>query len=143
MHAFVFAYGTLKEGFPNFRINKGHRVPGEFRTVQRFPLYLVGARRTPWLVNSPGEGEQVLGQVFEVDDAALLRMDRLERVHAPDGYRRLTIEVANRGEPGVVPFAVFAYVKQPEQLVEETICSGPLAEYTLDHATLYIAPRDA
>ena len=143
MHALLFAYGTLKEGFPNFRINNGNRVPGEFMTVQRFPLYLVGARRTPWLVNSPGEGEQVLGQVFEVDDAALLQMDRLERVHAPDGYRRLTIEVGSRGKPGMVPFAVFAYFKQPEQLAQETIHSGPLAEYTLDHAILYIAPRDA
>jgi len=43
----------------------------------------------------------------------------------------------------VVPFAVFAYVKQPEQLAQETIHSGPLAEYTLDHAILYVAPRDA
>jgi gamma-glutamylaminecyclotransferase len=143
MGALVFAYGTLKDGFPNFRINNGNRVPGEFMTVQRFPLYLVGARRTPWLVNSPGEGEQVLGQVFEVDDAALLQMDRLERVHAPDGYQRLSIEVGGRGKPGVVPFAVFAYVKEPEQLAEEKVWSGPLAEYTLEHATLYMAPRDA
>ena len=38
----VFVFGTLKEGFPNFRINKGIRVVGEFVTVQRFPLHLIG-----------------------------------------------------------------------------------------------------
>jgi gamma-glutamylaminecyclotransferase len=140
MHTVVFAYGTLKEGFPNFKLNRGVRVPGEFQTVHRFPLYLVGARRVPWLVNSPEQGERVAGQVFRVDAAALRQMDLLERVDAPDGYRRLKIEVVERNPRGAPPFAALVYVKQPEQFAAETIRFGPLVEYTPDHAVLYRPP---
>jgi gamma-glutamylaminecyclotransferase len=138
----VFTYGTLKEGFPNFGFNGGIRVGGEFVTMHRFPLYLVGPRRVPWLVNLPGQGERVVGQLFEIDDAGLLQMDALERVDASDGYRRLAIEVVERNRPGATPVVALAYVKLPEQLAEQTIRVGPLFEYTLEHASLY-TPRDA
>src|SRR6478672_567892 len=89
----VFVFGTLKEGFPNFATNRGHRIAGDFVTVQRYPLYLVGERFSPWLLDAAGEGERVIGQVFEVDPAGLAAMDDLERVTQPDGYRRRTVEV--------------------------------------------------
>ncbi len=38
----VFVYGTLKEGFRNFHVNRGTRLPGEFVTEQAFPLYVIG-----------------------------------------------------------------------------------------------------
>ena len=62
----VFVYGTLKEGFPNFGTNTGTRIPGLFVTKERYPLYLVGQRHSPWMINTPGKGTQVIGQVFEV-----------------------------------------------------------------------------
>ena len=89
----VFVYGTLKEGFPNFRVNRGSRVPGAFVTRQRFRLYLVGERCTPWLIDDPGHGARVAGQVFAVDDATLEQMDLLEGTAEPDGYRRRWIAV--------------------------------------------------
>jgi len=141
MRPLVFTYGTLKAGFPNFRFNGGARVAGEFVTMHRFPLYLVGPRRVPWLVNAPGHGERVVGQLFEIDDAGLLQMDVLERVDAPDGYRRLAIEVVERNKPGALPVVALAYVKLPEQLDGQTIRVGPLFEYTREHAALY-TPRD-
>ena len=33
----IFVYGTLKQGFRNFHINRGTRLPGEFITEQAFP----------------------------------------------------------------------------------------------------------
>ena|SRR5262252_1728934 len=138
MTTLVFAYGTLKEGFPNFPSNRGARVPGAFLTVERFPFYLVGTRRVPWLVNAPGQGERIAGQVFQVNDAALDEMDLLEGVHASNGYRRMTIEVVERDKTGAVAFPALVYIKQPDQFARETICVGPLAEYTLGHAALYI-----
>jgi gamma-glutamylaminecyclotransferase len=136
----VFTYGTLKEGFPNFKVNSGTRVPGEFVTVLRFPLYLIGPRRVPWMVNSPGQGEYVAGQVFEVDETGLRQMDALERIDAPDGYRRMTIEIVERDRPGAAALTALVYVKLPEQLAVETIRVGPLCEYSPDHAALY-TPR--
>jgi gamma-glutamylaminecyclotransferase len=133
----VFVFGTLKEGFPNFRRNHGVRLPGEFVTEQRLPLYLVGERHSPWLINSPGQGHQVAGQVFQVDHAALDQMDDLERINEPDGYRRLSISVVARDSSSGVSSLVFAYLKPPEQLSLSSVRLGPLAEYTLEHAALY------
>ena len=133
----VFVFGTLKQGFPNFAVNRGIRVPGEFVTVQCLPLYLVGERHSPWLVNAPAQGHRVAGQVFDVDAATLDDMDRLERVHEPDGYRRLPLEVVARGAAADDRRTVFAYLKQPEHFDPAHVRLGPLAEYTLEHAHLY------
>ena len=75
----VFVFGTLKEGFPNFATNRGRRVAGDFVTKERYPFYLVGERHSPWLIDQPGEGERIVGQVFEVVldlfDVAFERVD--------------------------------------------------------------------
>ncbi|HUL66673.1 MAG TPA: hypothetical protein VLW55_18895 [Burkholderiaceae bacterium] len=70
--------------------------------------------------------------------AALDLMDILEGVGASDGYRRTSIEVVERDKEGAVAPPALVYVKQPDQFALETICVGPLAEYTLDRAALYI-----
>jgi gamma-glutamylaminecyclotransferase len=131
----VFVFGTLKQGFPNFHVNRGRRIAGEFVTVDAYPLYLVGERRSPWMLDEPGAGSRVRGQVFEVDAAALAQMDVLERVGEPDGYRRVRIGVAG---PAAAALDVFVYLKNPAEfppMAEGAI--GPLAEYTLEHAALY------
>lgn len=137
MSHLLFVFGTLKEGFPNFRSNTGVRLPGEFITQQRLPLYLVGERHSPWLINAPGQGYQVAGQVFRVDQAALDQIDALERINEPDGYRRLSIAVVARDSANKASGAVFAYLKPPEQFSPSSARQGPLAEYTLEHAALY------
>lgn len=137
MRPLVFVFGTLKEGFPNCATNHGKRVPGVFVTRQRYPLYLMGERHSPWLIDQPGIGERVQGQVFEVDQAALDAMDRLERVTEPDGYRRVVLEVASTevGEPQTLQ--VFAYLKPLAHFVPGDARCGPLGAYTLEHAALY------
>ena len=107
----VFVFGTLKDGFPNSGANKGSRIAGEFLTSNRYPLYLVGERYSPWLVLSEGEGFQVRGQVFRVDEATLGDLDRLERTHAADGYRRVLMPVISEFTNEETP--VFVYVKLP------------------------------
>lgn len=137
MSHLVFVFGTLKEGFPNFGTNMGVRIPGEFITMREFPLYLVGDRFSPWLIASPGAGHQVVGQVFEVEQAALTLMDKLERIDQADGYRRQFIDIAPRATKPATPFSVFAYLKAPEHLTISEVRLGPLAEYTMEHAALY------
>lgn len=131
----VFLFGTLKEGFPNSRTNKGSRVPGEFLTKNRYPLYLVGERYSPWLVLSEGEGFQIRGQVFQVDEATLSELDRLERIHHADGYRRVKMPVFS--EYSNEEMQVFVYVKMPQQLEGMLVQLGPIAEYELNHSSLY------
>jgi gamma-glutamylaminecyclotransferase len=139
----VFVFGTLKQGFPNFATNTGARVPGEYATLLPHPLYLVGERHSPWMLAQPGAGLPVQGQVFEVDGAALQRMDALERIDAADGYRRVLLAVQRTDSPAAPSTVeVWAYLKPPEQLSASDIRVGPLACYTLAHAALY-RPRAA
>lgn len=133
----VFVFGTLKQGFPNFHENLGTRVPGDFTTCEPYPLYLVGERYSPWMIAAPGTGHRVKGQVFEVDAPALQTMDLLERVHAPDGYRRSAIEVTPTATTVTLPLQVFAYFKSADQVQPQQIRLGPLPEYGLAHAALY------
>ncbi len=130
----VFVYGTLKQGFPNQAINRGRRV-GRAVTHQLWPLYLVGERRSPWLLDRPGEGLHVTGELYEVDEETLAGMDRLERIAEPDGYRRRTIAVTIPGEGAHRGAQV--YLKDPALISPGDIKAGPLAEYTPEHAKLY------
>ena len=135
MESLVFVFGTLKSGFPNAASNRGRRLPGHFRTLESWPLYLVGERQSPWLVLSRGEGMRVRGQVYAVDAGSLARMDRLERIGLEDGYRRVEIRVL--AETNGREYDVFVYGKLPEQLMSAEVREGPLDEYRPEHAALY------
>src|ERR1700752_159350 len=102
MEHLVFVFGTLKEGFPNFATNRGVRVAGSFRTCAAYPLYLVGERHVPWLINTPGTGVRVSGEIFRVDGAALAAMDKLERVSEADGYSRVVLEIEGGDSSGLL-----------------------------------------
>ncbi len=131
----LFVYGTLKEGFPNFATNRGKRVPGEFRTVAPFLLYLVGPRCVPWMLTAAAGGQRITGQVFDVDAAMLADMDRLERVGLPGGYRRVEIPVERVDAPGAL--TVFAYLKDESELTADVERVGPLSVYTAEQASRY------
>jgi gamma-glutamylaminecyclotransferase len=139
MPSLVFVYGTLKEGFPNFALNPGRRVPGTYRTRQPFPFYVVQLSvedRAPWLMNSPGQGVQVSGQVFEVDDATLLAMDVFEEVGMPTGYVRVELELEAVDQAGAL-LSAHVYMKEEHQMVECLTIEGPFAEYTAQLAAGY------
>jgi gamma-glutamylaminecyclotransferase len=132
----LFVYGSLKEGFPNFPVNRGRRFPGRFRTARAYPLYLADGV-LPCLLLQPGVGEAVHGQLFEVDEAALAAMDELERVGQPGGYSRVPIEVvATAASPAAPPQprTAWVYVQDPSRLAPGGEHVGPLAEYTPEHA---------
>jgi gamma-glutamylaminecyclotransferase len=136
MH-YLFVFGTLKEGFPNFAANKGVRVSGEFVTRQKYPLYLVGERFSPWLILDEGKGFNVKGQVFSVTDEALLEMDKLERISEPDGYRRLELPVISAATGSEI--LVYAYAKPLQQVSGAELRMELAGEYKLEHASLYRA----
>ena len=135
----IFVYGTLKEGFPNFHLNPGQRISGVYRTRQPLPFYVVQLRdedRAPWLMNKPGHGVQVTGQVFEVDAATLQAMDVFEEVGLPTGYVRVAVELEAVDEAGAVLHA-HVYMKEEHQMVECLAIEGPFSEYTAELAVGY------
>ncbi len=135
MHHLVFVFGTLKQGFPNHHIIAQQSLLGEYETAQPYPLYLVGERHSPWMLDQPGQGLKVTGQVFKVDDDSLAAMDKLERIHCADGYRRLTISVIKKHSN--IKTKAFCYLKPPQQINRTAIHSGLITEYLLEHASKY------
>lgn len=99
----VFVYGTLLAGEPNHRVLAGARLVAEGRTQPAFELRDLGP--FPGLVH--GGGHAVVGEVYEVDDATLAALDRLEG--HPRFYRRTTVSLAD-GEQ------VWTYLLGPEQV---------------------------
>jgi gamma-glutamylaminecyclotransferase len=134
----LFVYGTLKQGFPNHHLNTGRHVPGDYRTVQPLPLYVVKLpreERAPWLMNLPGQGQRVSGQLFEVPDDALPSIDAFEEVGQPTGYERvaLTVEAVDDGRQ----IQAWAYLKPEHQMGRCQAVEGPFPEYTLALAEGY------
>ena len=129
MQHLVFVYGTLKAGFRNQHWN-GARLLGRFRTVERYPLLVLGPACLPWLSEEPGRGEQVLGELYAADASQLARMDELEELDKPDWYRSGEIELVPEG--GGEPLMALVYFGSPKRAAIETVHAGPLVEYTLE-----------
>lgn len=95
--AVIFTYGTLKRGFSNHGLMQEMIRSGDASflgpagTCDHLPL-VCGPYRVPFLLNLPGAGERVLGELYSVSPRAIARMDELEgtcRGH----YERLPIRI--------------------------------------------------
>ena len=120
----LFVYGTLRSGYPNAAKNPGRVRLGRYVTVSAWPLMLCGERASPCLFPERGNGVLVAGELVDLDLAGFEQLDALERVSAPDGYRRRRILVG--GEAGAEPIAAHTYFKAraaaPERL--RSRCNG-------------------
>jgi len=135
----VFVYGTLKKGFPNHEDYLGSaRQLGKYQTLEKYPLVLCGPRYVPCMIYSPGDGRHVAGELYEVDDECLNRIDALERVQDSDGYRRTVIRVRSSGRLNQDIREALAYFMLPEQITDRR--SNDLKTYGPDQATKY-TPR--
>ena len=74
----VFVYGTLKRGCSNHGFLTGRHFVGDAHTPGGFTLYKV--TDYPAMVRSSDAGDIVAGEVWEVDDACLEQLDRLEGI---------------------------------------------------------------
>lgn len=144
MSGLVFVYGTLKEGFPNFSVNRGRRVAGQFVTIESYPLYIIGPIQVPWLVDRPGTGYPVIGELYQVDEETLAAMDLLEQVDEPGWYQRRPIQVTRHpAVTGAEAVSAFVYFGDPGRVDDRagsrasTDCFGPFPEYTLQQSRSY------
>ncbi|KAJ8401258.1 hypothetical protein AAFF_G00384890 [Aldrovandia affinis] len=90
----IFVYGTLKRGQPNhFRMMDAANGKAEYcgrgRTVQSFPLVIAGEHNIPFLLNVPGSGRRVKGEVYRVDGPMLAFLDEFEG--CPHMYQRTPV----------------------------------------------------
>ena len=133
----VFVYGTLKKGFPNHQTGMAGAVyVGRVRTIVAFPLVVGGRWFSPSLIDEPGVGRRVFGELYEVSDQKLKLLDLMEGTQHPQGYRRITVRLENIrcGDE----CDAWTYVK--ERKVIDVIHSDPLDEYILD--SRYMGPSE-
>lgn len=98
----VFVYGTLKAGKLNHRIIEGNDFLGE-DYIQGFDLFCGGG--FPWIVPSEASDTLVKGEVYEVDDETLERLDRLEGYsNGYTGFYDRTEVVTTEGKTVLVYF---------------------------------------
>ena len=126
MRHYLFVYGTLKKGFPNHdHYMRSARDLGKYQTIEKYPLVLCGPR-------------YVEGELYEVDEECLNRIDALERVKDSDGYRRTVIRVSSSGRVNQDIREALAYFMLPEQITDRR--SNDLKTYGPDQAKKY-TPR--
>jgi gamma-glutamylcyclotransferase (GGCT)/AIG2-like uncharacterized protein YtfP len=80
----IFAVGTLKRGFPlhDEGLSDGTYL-GEYRTRERFPMIIAGPWYAPMVLDQPGTGLQIKGELYEIPEVSLSRLDALESVGQP------------------------------------------------------------
>ncbi|XP_023477553.1 gamma-glutamylaminecyclotransferase isoform X1 [Equus przewalskii] len=110
----VFVYGTLKRGQPNHKVLLGGThgraaFQGRGRTAEPYPLVIAGEHNVPRLLNVPGQGHRVVGEIYAVDEQMLRFLDEFEG--CPDMYQRTPLPIAvlewegTRGAPRETPAA--------------------------------------
>ncbi|MEM7563528.1 MAG: gamma-glutamylcyclotransferase family protein [Pseudomonadota bacterium] len=124
----VFVYGTLKRGFPNYDESRlGASFYGKVRSLEAFPLVVANRYYSPVLIDEPGSGSSVYGELFCVSQSLLDYLDEIESVGRPGGYHRSDIDIRLANDEIISAFAYFKYRSDLE-----VIHSGPLSEYPLD-----------
>jgi gamma-glutamylaminecyclotransferase len=121
----LFVFGTLKKGFPfHSGCLNGAKYLGACRTVKAYPMFIAGPWFAPMMLDKPGDGLRVSGELYEIDQPALTRIDAVESVGKPGNFR-ISIEV----EPleGGGSCQAFAYAKSEK--VARPVHSAFLAEY--------------
>jgi len=129
----VIALGTLKRGFPLHHGLTGAQFCGEYCTVERFPMLIAGPWFAPMILNEPGVGHRLFGELYEVGGSCLARLDKMESIGQPGNFR-VAIEVApvDGGKSSIA----FAYMKS--RALAEPIHSDYLACY---HDRRFIPPE--
>ncbi|XP_038217675.1 putative gamma-glutamylcyclotransferase CG2811 isoform X1 [Zerene cesonia] len=79
----VFVYGTLKRNEPNHHwLTNPDNGTGTFLTEgitkNKYPLIIATKYNIPFLLYSPGDGHHIKGEIYEVDDIMLSKLDILE-----------------------------------------------------------------
>lgn len=97
---FVYVYGTLKTGFRNNVLLSDCKLIQEATTKPLYRLYDCGPY--PCLIKDEKNGKRIRGEIYQIDDVVLKRLDRLEGV--PFLYNRFDIELENFDHPTIAYF---------------------------------------
>lgn len=144
----IFTYGTLKRGFYSHKLmeelmsTRDAVFMGNYTTVESFPL-VVGPHGIPFLINLPGSGHWVRGELYSVlSDRGIALLDELEGIDRGH-YERLPVEVVNEdgGDKVAAAEAYFAHREFGEAIWKRCGKVG-LSEYSMDDGRRYVRRED-
>lgn len=141
----VFTYGTLKRGFSNHPLLQDLAADGDAvfvgvaTTASRLPL-VCGPYRVPFLLNLPGAGHRVAGELYSVTPRGLARLDELEGISRAH-YERLPISVHLAEGAQVDALAYYAHRDYAGELWRRSGEKG-YPEYSHAVAAGYIRRKD-
>lgn len=127
--AHVFVYGTLKRGQPNnhrmFDLSNGKaELLASARTTQKYPLIIATKYNIPFMLNIPGQGHRVRGEIYKVDDKMLAFLDDFES--CPHMYQR-----------SLVKLEVEEWMGKGDDDEEERLAAGSITEVFVYSTTTY------
>jgi len=145
----IFVYGTLKRGFRNhFMMNSPSSVYlGTGRTAAAFPLVTFTDRHVPYLLDVPGVGKQIEGELYLCDERHLQALDDFEGV--PAYYRRVSTKIELTevsdwarmqqilGEEDRKGRTVFADLYTKREFSPQMLTCEFLEAFTLEHNSKY------
>jgi gamma-glutamylaminecyclotransferase len=85
LNMLLFLYGTLKRGGSNHAYMHGQRFLGEASTVPKYKLYDLGGY--PGMVAADAGGVSITGEIWEMDEDGLARLDELEDIEGGEYAR--------------------------------------------------------
>lgn len=139
----IFVYGTLKRGQPNhYRMLDGANGEARFltsaRTVRKFPLVIAGPHNVPFLLDAPGQGHHIQGELYSVDERMLAFLDDFERV--PTWYQRVPVELQVEKSEGATATTTEAFVYMRKELEKEMLQLQCFENYDAygDHGLEYV-----
>lgn len=101
----VFVYGTLKRGFPLSTHLQDQKFIGEYRTKPNYRLFMPTKGWFPMMVSVEEGGVAIEGELWELDDKTMLRLDRAEGPL----YEREFIELDPNLEQELVEVYLYKY----------------------------------
>ena len=85
----IFVFGTLKHGFPlHDQTISNARYLGCCRTLLAFPMFVAGVVYGPMMLDQPGRGLQVRGELYHVTPEELDAVDHAEGNNLPGNFRK-------------------------------------------------------
>lgn len=138
----IFVYGTLKRGQPNhYRMLDSANGQASFlssaRTLHKFPLIISGPYNVPFLLDAPGRGHRIQGELYSVDERMLAFLDDFEKV--PTWYQRVPVELqVDKSGGDSATTEAFVYTrKEFEQELLQLQCFESYDAYG-DHGLEYV-----
>jgi gamma-glutamylcyclotransferase (GGCT)/AIG2-like uncharacterized protein YtfP len=99
MKYYAFVYGTLKKGYRNNILLSQSVFVQEATTKPKYKIYDCGMY--PCMIKDD-KGNSITGEIYEIDETTLARLDRLEGV--PYLYQRDEIQLENFDKPTLAYF---------------------------------------